>query len=165
MNPLLVVCVLFFISLFAAWILFRFLKSTAIVRNKQYQAGGALAGFLIVFSATYVSYVKISDFQGEINRYKQLVDGLNTTIKENQDFIAARYIEGTVDPYSSQTKIVLAIAEADLPVNKKFRIASPCVDLKKGKYALYVIQEGRNFPYEIFPDENISDLKIEVPQH
>ncbi|MBZ5555219.1 MAG: hypothetical protein LAO21_21110 [Acidobacteriia bacterium] len=162
-NPLVIVCVLFFVSLLAAFVLFFFLKSTALVKTKQYQAGGALAGFLIVFFVSNNSYTKISNFQEEIKKQQSTIQDLGVKIDACNQFTSTRDISGTVDPYSEQTKIVLGIAEADLPINKRFRISSPCFDLKKGKYALYVIREGRNYPYEIFPDENISSLDIKVP--
>ena len=46
---LIVIVVLFLLSLAAAVILFAFFKSTAVVQGTRYQAGGAIAGFIIVF--------------------------------------------------------------------------------------------------------------------
>jgi hypothetical protein len=53
---LIVVTVIFTLSIIAALILFKVLKSTAIVKKAGYQAGGALAGFIIIFSTLYYSY-------------------------------------------------------------------------------------------------------------
>lgn len=41
-------------------ILFKFFKSSAIVKNKKYQAGGAIAGFIIIFVVRYASYDNIA---------------------------------------------------------------------------------------------------------
>ena len=43
----------FIFSLIASVVLFKFLKSSAAINNKSYQAGGALAGFVIVFTTSY----------------------------------------------------------------------------------------------------------------
>jgi hypothetical protein len=43
----------FIFSLIASIVLFKFLKSSAVINNKSYQAGGALAGFVIVFTTSY----------------------------------------------------------------------------------------------------------------
>lgn len=51
MNPLmpyLIATAMVAVSLGVAYVLFRFLKSTAIVKGTKWQAGGALAGFLLV---------------------------------------------------------------------------------------------------------------------
>lgn len=53
---LIVVSAIFALSLMGAYVLFRFLKSTAIIKKTGYQAGGALAGFLLIFGALYGSY-------------------------------------------------------------------------------------------------------------
>lgn len=56
---LIVVSAIFALSLFGAYVLFRFLKSTAIIKRTGYQAGGALAGFLLIFGALYASYSQL----------------------------------------------------------------------------------------------------------
>jgi len=50
-----VVTILFTLSLFAAWILFKFLQSTASITKKEYRMGGAAAGFLIIYGGLYYS--------------------------------------------------------------------------------------------------------------
>ncbi len=162
-NPLLVVPILFGLSLAAAVILFRFLKSSAVIQTAKYQAGGAIAGFVIVYGLLHFSFEKISGFQDEIKKQEQTIYDLKSKTKDFEEFTASRDITGTVDPYSDHTKIVLVVTETDLPVNKRFRLTAPCLDLKKGRYALYVIQEGKNYPYEIFPEDNIAKLNISIP--
>jgi len=46
---LLVVCVFFGLSLGGAFVLFKFLDATAQIQNKKFTAGGAIAGFIIIF--------------------------------------------------------------------------------------------------------------------
>lgn len=49
--PLIAVAVIFSLSLGGAYVLFQTLKATAVMKTVRGQAGGALAGFLMVFSA------------------------------------------------------------------------------------------------------------------
>lgn len=58
-NLLVVVSVIFALSLVGAFVLFKFLKSAAIIKRSGYQAGGALAGFLLIFGALYASYSRL----------------------------------------------------------------------------------------------------------
>jgi hypothetical protein len=72
MAPFLYPIVYAIISLFIAFILFKYLKSSASFKDKTtgYQAGGAIAGFIIVFSILFGSYVKLN---GSLNDYKSFV--------------------------------------------------------------------------------------------
>ncbi|HEY9123221.1 MAG TPA: hypothetical protein PK252_09005 [Bacteroidales bacterium] len=54
MFVLVVFSLSFVLSMVAAFVLFKFLQSTAVINNKNYQAGGALAGFIIVLGASYM---------------------------------------------------------------------------------------------------------------
>lgn len=58
--PLIAVAVIFFLSLGGAYVLFRTLKATAVVKTVRGQAGGALAGFLMIFSALGGTYLKLA---------------------------------------------------------------------------------------------------------
>jgi len=59
-NTLVVLTLIFSLSLIAAIVLFKILKSTALVKKTGYQAGGALAGFIIIYTTLYYSYTSIS---------------------------------------------------------------------------------------------------------
>ncbi len=56
MGPFVIVGIVFILSLTGAFILFKFFKSTAIIKNKNYQAGGDIAGFILIFGALYGAY-------------------------------------------------------------------------------------------------------------
>lgn len=58
-NPIFVVSIIFLLSLSGAFVLFKLLKSYARIQRKGYQAGGALAGFLLIYAALYSSYDRI----------------------------------------------------------------------------------------------------------
>jgi hypothetical protein len=59
--PLVIISVLFGLSLLAAWVLFKVLKSTAAVTNKDYQLGGAAAGFVVILSLLSFTYMRVDD--------------------------------------------------------------------------------------------------------
>jgi hypothetical protein len=56
------------ISLLIAFILFKYLKSSAMVKKTGYQAGGAIAGFIIVFSILMASYLKLKNSEVETKK-------------------------------------------------------------------------------------------------
>jgi hypothetical protein len=87
------------------------------------------------------------------------IEHMSKELGELQRYSAAHYVEGVVDPYSEKTKVILAATETDLPVNKQFRLSAPCIDPSKGRLELYILKEGRVFPYEIFPNEDITKVK------
>ncbi len=55
-----VMLVMFLCSLGGAYVLFRLLKSTATIQKKGYRAGGALAGFLLIYGLLYYSYDRMN---------------------------------------------------------------------------------------------------------
>ncbi len=58
--PLVAIVTVFSLSLTGAVVLFRFLKSSAIIKRKEYRAGGALAGFLLIFATLHLSFNEYS---------------------------------------------------------------------------------------------------------
>jgi len=54
--PLISLSVITILDLIITICLFKFLKSTALIKNPKYEAGGALAGFVIVFGLLTVAY-------------------------------------------------------------------------------------------------------------
>lgn len=56
-----VVVIIFLASLLATYILFRVLKSTANIKNRGVQAGGAIAGFILVFLLLSNFYMKLTE--------------------------------------------------------------------------------------------------------
>ncbi len=56
----LIVAAYFLLSLVGAYVLFKVLKSSALIQRPGYQAGGALAGFLLIFGTLVLSQQKLS---------------------------------------------------------------------------------------------------------
>ncbi len=64
MNPLLTIGIIFSLSLVGAIVLFKCLKSSAMIQKASYQAGGAVAGFILIYSMLYYSYSEINAVSG-----------------------------------------------------------------------------------------------------
>ncbi|MHA2344037.1 MAG: hypothetical protein ACXADW_19415 [Candidatus Hodarchaeales archaeon] len=60
-HPLLVIVILFVMSISAAYVLFKLLENTAVVKLPFGQFGGAIAGFIGVFLILYNSYQSLSE--------------------------------------------------------------------------------------------------------
>jgi hypothetical protein len=170
-NPLVVVPILFGLSMLAAVILFKFFQATAFITTKEYQLGGAIAGFVIVYLILNSSYNTISGAKDklavkneEIEQMNEEIEQMKEELEELRKYSAAHYVEGVVDPYSEKTKVILAVTETDLPINKQFRLSAPCIDPSKGRLALYILKEGRVYPYEIFPNEDLTKVNVKVPR-
>lgn len=157
MREVSVVAVLFVLALVAAWMLFKILKSTATITRKDYQLGGAAAGFLIIYSALYYSYRELAkiDVAGVRDQATACAATLSAAERELP-------IEGTVSPVLKNATIVLAVKTINLPDNGRFRLSSKGIDLKRDAVSIYVIGERKHGYYQLFPDDDPSRLKISL---
>jgi hypothetical protein len=165
MDPILIiVSILFVLSLLGATVLFKFFKSSAIIKNKKYQAGGAIAGFILIFGVLYTTYANI-----EAKKYEDLVQQ-NKQLKNKYDLLKTNYdeqmnkklqIKGRINPFhSGYTRIILTGNEVNPDSDGKFSLEAPCLDPKDGAY-LYVVREGKSTISKIiFPEDNTNDLII-----
>jgi hypothetical protein len=151
-NPQIIISLLFALSLFGAVILFAVLKSTAMIKTPKYQAGGALAGFILIFGILAYTYYKVED-----------IASLQAQINRLQGYVKPKEISGVVAVDPADTKVILAVAMSDISATKRFQIKAPCVDQQKGLYTLYVIQEGRSYSYDVQPNDKLSEITIPAP--
>jgi hypothetical protein len=171
-NPLIVITLLFLLSFTAAVVLFAFFKSTAVIRSTKYQAGGAIAGFMLVYGILYPSYQRVANDKNlqKLEDDKSVIKQLEVQNKQlheqedkHQQFETPRDISGTVFPNRGRIKVVLAFTDGEVRTDNKFRLSAPCVDVRNRPYTLYVIGNGVSYPYVIQPDENVSALNIGLP--
>lgn len=80
--PLVAVVVIFCLSLGGAYVLFRTLQATAVLKTVRGQAGGALAGFLMVFAALDGTYLKLLPTAEEIQALGEENARLEARIQE-----------------------------------------------------------------------------------
>lgn len=147
-EPVLEVTALFLMSLLGAVILFKFFKSAALVRTKEYRAGGAIAGFIILFGILYSSYYQLekSEYHSIIADYKRL----NET----------KQIFGTVEANQPNTRILLAIEDTAPDGAGEFSMRARCIDPKDGQIAVYAITPDRYFSRLILRAEDMKNVRI-----
>lgn len=93
-NSLVVVITIFILSLIGAYILFKVLRATAMIKNTKFQAGGALAGFIILYGTMFQSYQRlqnVKEIEGRLKEAKDEIGFLKTRMDASQ-----RRIIGTV---------------------------------------------------------------------
>lgn len=74
LTSLLAVVVNFSLSAFGSFLLFRLLHSSAIVTGARYEAGGALAGFILLYSLLHRSFCKLLTLQEPCLTPRQTLD-------------------------------------------------------------------------------------------
>lgn len=158
MFNMLIIGILFSLSLLGAVILFKFFKSSAIIKNKQYQAGGAIAGFIIIFGVLYASYDNI-----EKRKYNELKTEHEQLKNDYHKLSETLSIRGKIDPYRGEnTRIIIATKEVNPDSFGKFQLQTPCIDIKDGA-SLYIIREGKKpFQQYLFEGDNTNNLTINI---
>jgi hypothetical protein len=169
-KELFAVALLFGLSLGAAWVLFKVLGSTAAVTRKEYQLGGAAAGFLIIYSALYGSYSqlvhqKIDDIQKEaqqeVGAAKDRAAACDAKLAIDEREIR---IGGTVSPVERNATVILAVKAMTLPDNGRFILPAKGVDPKKDDVAIYIIGDKRHAYIQLQPEDDASSLKIDLKE-
>jgi hypothetical protein len=166
-NPMAVIPVLFGLSLLAAVLLFKFFKSTAVIKTKEYRAGGAIGGFIIVFLMLFFSFSKLAGYQKTIADDTKKIDDLNARLQNLRKYVKPREIKGKVAPFADQTKmlVVFQTANTDLKEGGSFQMAVPCVDPNHDPLTVYVLRPGGRFvQYGLDEGQNLTDLKFSIPQ-
>lgn len=128
----LTVSVFFLLSLIGAYILFKWLESSAVIQTPRYRAGGALAGFVLIYGMLYGSYYKMANQVAEQLAKKQ-----------------GPVITGTVSPKLEGGKIVLGVVEKWPDSQGHFKLNAPFnLDLKKDEASVYLISpSGERLAY------------------
>lgn len=145
------------LSLFCTFILFKFLKSTAIIKNTKYKAGGAIAGFVILFAALTAFYdSKTSD---ELNKLREENSLLQEKLKESP-------INGVFTPATEEAennKIVLVVAETQPDMRGRFKLVASCIDPKKDDVKLYILSNhGSGYKNVSFASKD-EMTNVEIP--
>lgn len=149
---------IFMLSLIGAYILFKVLRATAMIKNTKFQAGGALAGFVILYGTMFQSYQSlqnVKEIEGRLKEAKDEIGFLKTRMDASQ-------IKGTIIPTDRNTKIVLAVKQADPDENGQFRLSASCIDPEKDDIKVFVISEkGYKFK-SIFSRDEMKGIQINV---
>jgi hypothetical protein len=150
MPPLNIVAGLFAFSLLAAVVLFRFLKSTALIKNKDYQAGGSIAGFIIVYGMLHWSYTQTAGYTQTIAAQKATIDQQNQTLAKLKKFTDELTVSGTVSPITDDTLVMISAWESPADSSGTFNVKAPCL-LGSDQAQLVIIQQGHYYMKYITP--------------
>lgn len=124
MNPLLIISVIFFMSLFAAFVLFKWLKNTAIVKFPFGRFGGAVAAFIGVYLLIYNSYTNLTkedktiklqvplNYSTFISKDYSVGFGYPSHLKMTQGVMNIRYIY--LNPFGSAL-VIFGVGPCDNP--------------------------------------------------
>ena len=164
--PLVVISVLFGLSLLAAWVLFKILKSTATVSKPEYQMGGAAAGFVVILSLLAITYIQVDDKtkQDTIRRLTAERDDAKEEAKEGNTCLAEQSAEviysGTVTPSLQDANVVLGVSAVQLQQDGRFAIKTHHVKPSDLPY-IYVIGAESHAPYrQVFATDDPGNLTI-----
>jgi len=153
MSTLLVISVIFLLSLAGAVILFKFFKSSAFISSRKYQAGGAIAGFVIIYGLLYTSYARI-----EQSQYNRIID-------EYRKMKQVSTIPGRVNPVVDHTKILLASEVSEPDVQGRFNIKYRGGLSGEGDVPIYVLGENGWVKKYVDMDTLNIDKGLHIPTH
>jgi hypothetical protein len=159
MSPeLLAVAVCFLLSLGGAWVLFKWLSSTAGITRKDYQVGGAAAGCLLLFSALYGAYYYLEAMQ--LKATEEQLATCNAQLKTSE---TQEQIMGTVSPVpKGNATVVLATMSTNLADDGRFVLATKGLDFAKVLPALYVVGQTQHWYKQSFLGDDLHNLKIDL---
>ena len=140
-NVALTLVVFFLVSLLAAYLLFKFLHSTAGIESHAYKAGGALAGFVIVYGVLFGSYYKIvkMDLESLQAKYDKLEES-------NAQLVNAQPIKVQVSPSDQSIQFVLAVDKQEPDTDGRLVLMPPCsLNPEGGRATIYALAQGERF--------------------
>ncbi|HTP68532.1 MAG TPA: hypothetical protein VMJ35_06470 [Dongiaceae bacterium] len=169
--PLAAIAALCGLSLGAAFVLFKFLQSTASVSKPEYQLGGAAAGFVVILGVLSVTYMKVNDKQSAdaLKSANQQIQDLQAKLQKAEDRLktldADVTYSGTVSPALHDANVVFAVKEAKVQEDGRFVLNVRAVH-PKDLPSIYVIGPQSRAPYkQVFPEDNSSALTISSATH
>jgi hypothetical protein len=144
MPPFSVVAGLFALSLLSAVVLFKFLKSTALIKNANYQAGGAIAGFIIVYGMLHWSYGQNAGYDQTIATQKQTIDDKDAELQKLRQFTHEVTLSGTITPSTQDTLVQITAWEAPTDISGAFSLKAPCLQ-GSDQAKLLITQNGQYY--------------------
>ena len=154
MNSALAVAIIFALSLVGAVVLFRFFKSSAIIKKKAYQAGGAVAGFAIIYSLLFGSYYQIESME------KRKLEAAIHALEEKVKKLDIDVVSGVVAPDNQPVKVRLVIDAVEPDSDGKFKFKVPRILLESPTAALYAITDDEH----VILDVNCAQPPCQLPE-
>lgn len=147
--------IFFLLSLLGAIVLFKFLKSSAIIKNAKYKAGGAIAGFVILFTSLTVFYDnKTND---ELNKLRDDYNSLKEKIKLQK--INGSLIPSDASGEYEENLVILAVQQTDPDINGRFSFSVKCIDPEEDDIKVYALASGTK-GVKILEKEEMTEIKL-----
>jgi len=158
-NTVAVVAIVFGLSLTGAAILFRFFKATALIKQKNYQATGALGGFIIIYGLLFASYYRIEQLK---NRdLQQTIEILKKQAEQADSKLDLAVVSGVVEPDKGPVKVRLVVDAMEPDSTQgRFNFQIPRVLLGNAAMALYVVTDDEH----VMLDANCTGDKCVLPE-
>jgi len=148
------VAIIFALGLLGAVVLFRFFKSSAIIKKKAYQAGGAVAGFAIIYSLLFGSYYQIESME------KRKLEAAIQALEEKVKKLDIDVVSGVVAPDNQPVKVRLVIDAVEPDSDGKFKFKVPRILLESPTAALYAITDDEH----VILDLNCAQPPCQLPE-
>jgi hypothetical protein len=153
-EEVLTAAVCFTMSLIGAVVLFRFLKSSALVKNKSYQAGGALAGFVIIYGVLFASIfnmqrlardAEVASLEAARNSLQEQLTNLQKQLTARDEQLESAVISGRVAPDRGPVQVRLVL-DAQTPDSTagRFAFEVPRVLLKRSTISISAVTDDRH---------------------
>ena len=145
-----VVAAVFALSLLGAVVLFHFFKSSALIKQKTYQAGGAVAGFIVIYGLLFASYHQIErlakdKMRADLATIQATLTTLETTNaslkKQLESFVV---VSGVVAPDRQPLKVRLVVAAVEPDSGGRFSFRVPAVLLDSPSAAVYAVTDDQH---------------------
>ncbi len=153
MSPVAVVSVIFLLSLSGAAVLFKFFESSALVKSRKYKAGGAIAGFIIIYALLYGSFHQIME-----SEYYKIIDDYKRLREVHQ-------VSGRIVPTADFSRIVLAAQVVSPDMDGRFSLSARCLggdESNGGQARIYVIDQRGVFPKYVDLD-SLENIVVRIP--
>ena len=156
MHAITIVAAVFLLSLLGAVILFKFFESTALIREKAYQAGGAFAGFVIIYGLLFTSYYRIEQLKNE-----ELTQANTALAAQVSSKLGLAVVSGIVQPDKGPVKVRLVVdAQEPDSMQGRFNFQVPRVLLDNPTMALYAVTDDEH----VILDANCVGERCELPE-
>jgi hypothetical protein len=143
-EPVIAFSIVFLFSIGAAFMLFRVLGSQAAIRGKRWQAGGAIAGFLLVFFPSWYSVKPMLPM-------------------ESGPYISPLNVPNGFRPFSEPwAPFAVAIPRKWLQIGPTLNLSFASPDEKEE--GLFFISVHEDFPSDAFNERDIQGLLAEVSE-
>ena len=137
-----VIASMFALSLLGAVVLFHFFRSSALIKRKSYQAGGAVAGFIVIYGLLFGSYHQVERVQNdELRNQLREAQVKSTSLAKQLEMLV---VSGVVAPDRQPVKVRLVVDAVEPDSGGRFSFRVPAVLLDRDSAAVYAVTDDQH---------------------